>query len=150
MAIYEVYQQSSKKTGATDEIVLREEQVQAVSDALRVFQKLFTEKKPFHKFLWNAKMRFGKTLCAMQLAKELGVKRTLIVTHRPVVDKGWREDFEKIFKQDPKYKYATRFDNEGIHTIDELEAFAEKGNHYVLFVSMQYLVRSEMVSEKGL
>ena len=53
-------------------------------------------KKPNGKaFLWNAKMRFGKTLSGLQVAKEMGYKSTLIITHRPVVDKGWNDDFNK-------------------------------------------------------
>jgi hypothetical protein len=52
--------------------------------------KTFSEnsKKGRH-YLWNAKMRFGKTLCGLEVAKQCGFRSTLIITHRPVVDKGW-------------------------------------------------------------
>lgn len=41
-------------------------------------------------------MRFGKTICAMQLMRELNVKRTLIITHRPVVGDSWLEAFGQV------------------------------------------------------
>ena len=149
MAIYEVYQES-KKLDTAGKIVLRKEQLNAVALAKAVFSKPFTDKKPYHKFLWNAKMRFGKTLCAMQLAKEMGVKRTLIVTHRPVVNKGWAEDFEKIFEKSPNYDYGTRSEKDAYGNFDDLERFVKNdGKHYVFFVSMQYLRLSKLVKDDG-
>lgn len=44
------------------------------------------------KFLWNAKMRFGKTFTAYQLARELGWKRVLVLTYKPAVQTAWKED----------------------------------------------------------
>lgn len=153
MAIYEVYKEGQNivKTG---KIKLRDEQKKAVHDAKAVFSKPFSDKRPFHKFLWNAKMRFGKTLCAMQLAKEMseekGITRTLIVTHRPVVNKSWAEDFEKIFEKSPHWQYGTKFEKDDFGNFDDLEKFvAKSGNHYVFFASMQYLRRSELVNEGG-
>ncbi len=46
-------------------------------------------------FLWNAKMRFGKTSAAMQVAKENEMKKVLIVTHRPSVSADWYDDFNR-------------------------------------------------------
>lgn len=54
-------------------------------------------KKRRKRYLWNAKMRFGKTSTAMQVAKENGFKKVLIVTHRPSVHGDWHDDFKKIF-----------------------------------------------------
>ena len=75
------------------EIVLREEQEDCIRKAIEVF-------KHSDQVLWNAKMRFGKTVTALSLVKrELKkYKRTLIITHRPVVESGWRDDFYLIFK----------------------------------------------------
>lgn len=42
-------------------------------------------------------MRFGKTLTALQVAKEANFKKSIIITHRPVVSDGWFDDFDKIF-----------------------------------------------------
>lgn len=58
--------------------------------------------------LWNAKMRFGKTLSALQVAKDMNYKRTLILTHRPVVDEGWFDDFGKIFYDRLDYEYGSK------------------------------------------
>ena len=127
-------------------IKFRPEQDKAIGETVAHFRK------PNGKaFLWNAKMRFGKTLSGLEVAKQLGYKSTLIITHRPVVDKGWHDDFKKIFGKMPEYHYATRMsDNE-----------SEGGNFYsltkdvdagkkklVFFVSMQYLRLSQYVGGK--
>ncbi len=46
------------------------------------------------RFLWNAKMRFGKTFTAYQLAKKLGATRVLVVTFKPAVEDAWQTDLE--------------------------------------------------------
>lgn len=109
-------------------------------------------KKPKGKaFLWNAKMRFGKTLSGLQVAKEMGYKSTLIITHRPVVDKGWHDDFKKIFGSMPQYSYATRMsDNDATggdfySLIRKVDAGERK---LIFFVSMQYLRLSRFVGGK--
>lgn len=113
----------------------------------------------YKQYLWNAKMRFGKTICALQLAREMGVKRTLIVTHRPVVNKSWKDDFDNVFGDKilgnanvkNHYAYGTLFDDEqhDKKRFYDLEKFVQvEGNHYVFFVSMQYLRLSELVNAK--
>lgn len=147
MPIYESYipaDNSARDPNAP--IVLRKEQKEAVRLAKAHFKQ-----KGVKQFLWNAKMRFGKTLSALQLAKELGYKRTLIVTHRPVVETNFREDFEKIFKDErSQWDYASRFDDDDTGSIDALEKkLAENPNHhYVFFASMQYLRRSSLVNPR--
>ena len=130
-------------------IVLREEQEEAIDKAFRYFKK-----KSNNKYLWNAKMRFGKTLCALELSKRMGelegdsqVKRTLIVTHRPVVNQSWAEDFDKIFGSDSLvYKYGTKFDDDGYGDFYALEdQVKNEGKRYIFFASMQYLRRSSLV-----
>jgi hypothetical protein len=134
-----------------DAVVLRPEQLDAVDRAFKYFKK----KKSNQKYLWNAKMRFGKTLCALELARKMGaeldgeeqVHRTLIVTHRPVVKQSWKEDFDKIFGKDcESYHYGTKFDDDGSDDFYELErSVKEEGKSYVFFASMQYLRRSTLV-----
>jgi hypothetical protein len=46
------------------------------------------------RFLWNAKMRFGKTFAAYHLAKRRGAKRVLVVTYKPAVEDAWQTDLE--------------------------------------------------------
>ena len=134
-------------------IEFRPEQVEAITKALRQFctstgrseDRTYTPLDKFRQFLWNAKMCFGKTLCALELARRMGVKRTLIVTHRPVVDKGWHEDFHKIF-DGTDYRYATRTDDESSGDFYSLNRRVTDGKcRLVFFVSMQYLRRSTLV-----
>ena len=109
-------------------------------------------KKPKGKaFLWNAKMRFGKTLSGLQVAKEMGYNSTLIITHRPVVDKGWHEDFKKIFGDMPQYSYATRMSDDDATGGDfySLTRKVDAGEKkLIFFVSMQYLRLSRFVGGK--
>ena len=152
MAIFSSFEEILSKEETDGTIVLRDEQQEAIKRA----EDHFKSESNYRKFLWNAKMRFGKTICAMQLAKKMGVKTCLIVTHRPVVNKGWKEDFSKTFGDDQYYKYGTRFiDKENDNTENqgdyyELEKFSNKeGNHLVFFVSMQYLCLSQEVNSNS-
>lgn len=71
-------------------IIFRPEQENAINQAINAF-------KCHNEVLWNAKMRFGKTLSSLEVIKRLNFKRTIIITHRPIVNNGWFEDFNKIF-----------------------------------------------------
>ena len=97
--------------------------------------------------LWNAKMRFGKTLSALQVVKDCQFHRTIIITHRPVVDKGWFEDFGKIFGLLDGYRYGSR---EKGYKFEELEKDAKKdlNSHYVYFASMQDLRGAQLAGGK--
>jgi hypothetical protein len=70
---------------------MRPEQVEAVNITAKYFRAHKNKEKPPH-FLWNAKMRFGKTFATYQLAKEMGWKRILVLTYKPAVEAAWRED----------------------------------------------------------
>ncbi len=74
---------------------MRAEQRAAVDKAHAYFHSIW--KEDMHtvpRFLWNAKMRFGKTFATYQLAKKLGAKRVLIVTFKPAVEDAWQSDLE--------------------------------------------------------
>ena len=71
---------------------MRPEQKAAVEKTLRYFESCLNGQNQTPKFLWNAKMRFGKTFAAYQLAKAMGMKRILILTFKPAVQSAWRED----------------------------------------------------------
>jgi len=63
---------------------MRAEQRAAVLKTHDYFHSIW--KEDIHavpRFLWNAKMRFGKTFAAYHLAKKLGAKRVLVVTFKP-------------------------------------------------------------------
>ena len=119
-------------------IIFRPEQQEAISKTRKRFKK-------GNQMLWNAKMRFGKTLSALQVVKEEEFARTLILTHRPVVDKGWFEDFGKIFYDRKNYHYGSKGNGE---LFENLERMVSKGGKYVYFASMQDLRGSEQVGGK--
>ena len=157
---------------ADDFITLRSEQRDAIDQAKERFCKRSGRRgeyqyevlPEYRQFLWNAKMRFGKTICAMQLMRELDVKRTLIITHRPVVGESWLQAFKQVVgrkSSEPKvkgnsdihktYGFGMRSDDESetAGNYYDLEKFVETpGNHYAFFVSIQYIRLSELVNSK--
>lgn len=118
-------------------IQFRPEQREAIDKTLKQFKK-------GSQMLWNAKMRFGKTLSALQVVKERGdFRRVLILTHRPVVDAGWFEDFGKIFYDSDEYAYGSKTNGD---TFVSLERRARRNEcRYIYFASMQDLRGSELV-----
>lgn len=76
---------------------MRPEQEAAVKKTIAYFASWRKEKgnrnKPPH-FLWNAKMRFGKTFAAYQLAKKMGWRKVLVLTFKPAVQSAWEEDLK--------------------------------------------------------
>jgi hypothetical protein len=74
---------------------MREEQKQAVEKTLDYYRSRWNEDTDaVPEFLWNAKMRFGKTFSTYQLAKRMEAKRVLVVTFKPAVEDAWRTDLE--------------------------------------------------------
>ncbi len=122
-------------------IVFRPEQREAIDRTVRAFRR-----KTGRRMLWNAKMRFGKTLCALQVAREADCRRTLIVTHRPVVDEGWRDDFHKIFHDRPDWHYCDRASHAGLPVLERRAAAGEAC--YVCFASLQDLRGSRTAGGK--
>lgn len=118
-------------------IDFRPEQRKAINKTLKQFKKS-------NQMLWNAKMRFGKTLSALQVVKEYEkFRQVLILTHRPVVDAGWFEDFGKIFYDTPDFVYGSKTNGE---PYANLEVRAKNNEcRYVYFASMQDLRGSELV-----
>jgi hypothetical protein len=77
----------------TQNFAMRPEQVQAVKQTATYFRAHAKNKKgKAPDFLWNAKMRFGKTFTTYELAKEMGWTRVLILTYKPAVEQAWRDD----------------------------------------------------------
>ncbi len=125
---------SNEITNTHDPIVFRPEQLKAIRDTKAQFRK-------GDRMLWNAKMRFGKTLTALQVAKEMGYKRTIILTHRPVVSDGWYEDFGKIF-YNTDYVFGSKTKGEKIQNLIDTD------KSFVYFASMQDLRGSQAVGGK--
>jgi len=72
---------------------MRAEQKAAVKKTADYYRSIWADdKKAVPRFLWNAKMRFGKTFASYHLAKDLGAKRVLVVTFKPAVEDAWETD----------------------------------------------------------
>ena len=107
-------------------ITLRPEQETAVEQTQKVFKKK-------DRMLWNAKMRFGKTLTSLQLVKNEAFQRVLIMTHRPVVADSWFDDFKKMKMSADGYDYGSV--NQG----ETLENLKRGEKPFVYFASIQLL-----------
>jgi superfamily II DNA or RNA helicase len=116
-------------------IVFRPEQEAAIEKTLKQFRN-------GNRMLWNAKMRFGKTLCALEVVRKSKFNKTIIITHRPVVDIGWFEDFGKIFHGMNDYIYGSKSSG---YTVDQL---LKSNKNFVYFASIQDLRESKRVGGK--
>ncbi len=116
-------------------ILFRPEQKNAIKQTIAQFKKNA-------RMLWNAKMRFGKTLSALEVVKQMEFKRTIIVTHRPVVSDSWFEDFQKIFYDRDDYTFGAKKLN---ITLPDLE---KSTKNYVYFASIQDLRGSDLIGGK--
>lgn len=70
------------------------------------------------RFLWNAKMRYGKTFTTYQLAKKMGAKRVLVLTFKPAVEDAWQTDLESHVDFDG-WQYLSRKSDADPTQIDE-------------------------------
>lgn len=108
-------------------IVFRPEQIEAIQTTIKRF-------KSSDKMLWNAKMRFGKTLSTLEVVKRMNFRKTIIITHRPVVNDGWLSDFNNVFYDCDNFQYISKNSNVSIKDlVDNLD------NHFVYFASVQDL-----------
>lgn len=124
-----------KITKDMNPIIFRPEQEKAIKETVKQFKKGSS-------MLWNAKMRFGKTLSALQVVKEMKFQKTIIITHRPVVDSGWYEDFNKIFYDKPEYSYSSNDFGE------DTQEMLKQDKKFICFYSMQDLRGSKVVGGK--
>ena len=108
------------------DIILRPEQNAAVKQTQETYKKK-------NRMLWNAKMRFGKTLTSLELIKQEGFQRVLIMTHRPVVRDSWFEDYKKMDMANAGYLYGSVDEGEKLSTL-------KKGDKaFIYFASIQLL-----------
>ena len=77
----------------TQNFKLRPEQQDAIDKTEKYFKSVKAENPHYiPHFLWNAKMRFGKTFTTYKLAQDMGFKKLLILTFKPAVESSWEED----------------------------------------------------------
>lgn len=133
-------------------IEFRDEQLDAIEKTMAVLKKE-------NEMLWYAKMRFGKTVTALEVVRRFEYRRVIIVTHRPVVSDGWSTDFAKIF-----YPGASEHDycfelktNDSAYTFDEkidlendlkIRRLDKNGDYFLYFASIQDLRGSSRVGGK--
>ena len=96
---------------------MRPEQEKAVKDTADYFAKMDEEEpdRPSH-YLWNAKMRFGKTFATYQLAKRMKAKRVLVLTFKPAVEDSWRDDLMR-HRDFEGWRYYSSRDTEGTNAL---------------------------------
>lgn len=94
-AIFELKKGLRFEAARYESFPMRREQAEAVELTHAYYRSRWGEDpKAAPRFLWNAKMRFGKTFTGYQLAKKLGAKRVLVVTFKPAVEDAWKTDLE--------------------------------------------------------
>ncbi len=96
-AIHAIRNGKSTLTERTQTFTMRPEQQQAVDKTMAYFTSIACENKQYNRnnaphFLWNAKMRFGKTFTTYQLAKKMGWTKVLVLTFKPAVQNAWQQD----------------------------------------------------------
>ena len=120
---------------------LRPEQSAAVEKTVRYFKSAKRDEPGrIPKFLWNAKMRFGKTFAAYQLAKKMGFRRVLVLTFKPAVESAWRDDLVSHVDFDG-WQFLSNKDAHGTGiNIDDQYNKAVKKRPIVVFGSFQDLL----------
>ena len=132
---------SSNVENRTQNFAMRPEQFRAVEQTKRYFeQALKEEPNRTPKFLWNAKMRFGKTFASYQLAKKMGLSRILVLTFKPAVESAWREDLVTHMDFEG-WQYISNKDarNNNLNIDQEFQR-ADKSKPIVVFGSFQDLL----------
>ena len=133
-------------------ITLRDEQKACIAKTKKAF-------KNSDRMLWDCKMRFGKTVTAYSLVKEMQYQKVIVVTHRPAVVDGWRSDFDLIFGDDNRtfvtkanIKDYDRITTEDLgHDAENdriLGNLVKAGTPFVYFASMQDLRGSKVAGGK--
>lgn len=111
---------------------MRPEQERAVEKTFKYFNDIKNnEPNCIPKFLWNCKMRFGKTFVSYQLAKKMGFKKVLIMTFKPAILSAWKNDLETHIDFEG-WKFVTTNSSQ-----DELESISNSNNPIVCFGSFQ-------------
>lgn len=142
---------ASEITTDRSPVIFRPEQTEAIEKTIKQFKKSGGS----HQMLWNAKMRFGKTLSTLEVVKRMNYNRSLILTHRPVVDSGWFEDYGKIFYDRNDFYYFSKknggdpTEEENFHEmIHKADNNGMNDYHFIYFASIQDMRGSELVGGK--
>ena len=136
-AIVAVRNRTENTENRTQTFSMRPEQEEAVNRTMAYYRSAYEEgstRTP--KFLWNAKMRFGKTFASYQLAKKMGFSRILILTFKPAVQTAWREDLMTHVDFEG-WQFISRDASNLQNTLDAQYQRADKDKPIVCFGSFQ-------------
>ncbi len=125
----------------TRTFAMRPEQKEAVDKTVEYFasaKKDQADRAP--KFLWNAKMRFGKTFAAYHLAKRMGLKKVLVLTFKPAVEAAWEEDLNTHIDFEGWQFISNKDAHNNKLNMDEQYDMADKTRPIVCFGSFQDLL----------
>ena len=120
---------------------MRPEQIIAVQKTMAYFDSAKRDepnKSP--KFLWNAKMRFGKTFAAYQLARKMELKRILVLTFKPAVESAWRDDLVSHVDFEGWQFVSNKDAHDNNVNIDTQFSLCDKSHPIVVFGSFQDLL----------
>lgn len=125
----------------TQTFKMRPEQAYAVQRTMAYFEKAKKdEPNQAPKFLWNAKMRFGKTFASYELAKKMGLKSILVLTFKPAVESAWMDDLMTHVDFEGWQFISNKDAHDQRINIDRAYAVADKKRPIVVFGSFQDLL----------
>jgi len=125
----------------TQSFGMRPEQVRAVEQTKSYFEQAVKEEpNRIPKFLWNAKMRFGKTFASYQLAKKMNLSRILVLIFKPAVESAWREDLVSHIDFEGWQFISNKDARNNNLNIDQEFSRADKSKPIVVFGSFQDLL----------
>ncbi len=136
-AIIAVRNHTTNDENRTQTFHMRPEQKAAVKQTVAYYRSAKKEEPArTPKFLWNAKMRFGKTFASYQLAKKMGFTRVLILTFKPAVQTAWREDLLRHVDFEG-WQFVSRDTNDLQDTLNLQYKRTDKSKPIVCFGSFQ-------------
>lgn len=123
-AILGVKSGEKNEENRTSTFGMRPEQTEAVDKAIEYFKSFKQENaKNTPHFLWNAKMRFGKTFASYQLAKKMNMKKVLVLTFKPAVHSAWDEDLRTHVDFEGWQFVSTKEDTLNYQDLDQSKPF---------------------------
>lgn len=131
----------NQQSSAQMRYFLRNEQEEAVSKTKEYFEKQGRNAEA--DFLWNAKPRFGKSLAAYHLVREMGFKKVLIVTNRPSIANSWLDDFNKFISWQKDLDFIAESDELkgkiGVFSREDWLKKDKRAGGFIAFTSLQNL-----------
>ena len=125
--------------GRTKDFKLRPEQQAAIDKTKNYFLHTKNNRRR-PKFLWNAKMRFGKTFAVYELCRSMGFTKILVLTFKPVVESAWSEDLLTHINFEGWQFISNHSSQDKGLTFDENFSCADKSRPVVVFGSFQDLL----------